>query len=48
MLQNYVILQSFLQAAYCIAKSCRMVLCIQNLSKDNCTVHGEKVYNLLH
>ncbi|XP_025415759.1 uncharacterized protein LOC112687330 isoform X2 [Sipha flava] len=30
-------------AAYCIAKSCRMVLCIQNLSKDNCMVRGEKL-----
>lgn len=33
-----------MQAAYCIAKGYRMVLCIQNLSKDNCTVRGEKVY----
>lgn len=30
-------------AAYCIAKGYRMVLCIQNLSKDNCTVRGEKL-----
>ncbi|XP_025202109.1 uncharacterized protein LOC112599412 isoform X2 [Melanaphis sacchari] len=30
-------------AAYCIAKSYRMVLCIQNLSKDNCIVRGEKL-----
>ncbi|KAL5243346.1 hypothetical protein ACI65C_010756 [Semiaphis heraclei] len=30
-------------AAYSIAKGCRMVLCIQNLSKDNCTVRGEKL-----
>ncbi|KAL4130772.1 hypothetical protein QTP88_008161 [Uroleucon formosanum] len=30
-------------AAYSIAKNCRMVLCIQNLSKDYCTVRGEKL-----
>lgn len=30
-------------AAYCIAKNCRVVLCIQNLVKDNCTVRGEKL-----
>ncbi|XP_022176684.1 uncharacterized protein LOC111038066 isoform X2 [Myzus persicae] len=30
-------------AAYSIAKGCRMVLCIQNLSKDNCIVRGEKL-----
>ncbi|XP_016656061.1 uncharacterized protein LOC100161026 isoform X3 [Acyrthosiphon pisum] len=30
-------------AAYSIAKSCRMVICIQNLSKDYCTVRGEKL-----
>ncbi|VVC26527.1 Hypothetical protein CINCED_3A006425 [Cinara cedri] len=30
-------------ASYCIAKCFRMVLCIQNLTTDNCTVHGEKL-----
>ncbi|XP_026821077.1 uncharacterized protein LOC113559444 isoform X3 [Rhopalosiphum maidis] len=30
-------------AAYCIAKRYKMVLCIQNLSKDNCTIRGEKL-----
>ncbi|XP_050423544.1 uncharacterized protein LOC126835199 isoform X2 [Adelges cooleyi] len=30
-------------AAYCIGKSCRTVLCVQNLNKDNCIVHNEKL-----
>ncbi|XP_025414537.1 uncharacterized protein LOC112686475 [Sipha flava] len=30
-------------AAYCIAKNCKMVLCIQHLSKNNSTVRGEKL-----
>ncbi|XP_027840527.2 uncharacterized protein LOC114122149 isoform X4 [Aphis gossypii] len=36
-------LATMTQAAYCIAKGYRMVLCIQNLSKDNCTIRGEKL-----
>lgn len=30
-------------AAYCINKNCKMVLCIQNFSQDNCIVRGEKL-----
>ncbi|CAI6342780.1 unnamed protein product [Macrosiphum euphorbiae] len=36
-------LATMILAAYSIAKGCRMVLCIQNLSKDYCTVRGEKL-----
>ncbi|XP_050521786.1 uncharacterized protein LOC126894657 isoform X2 [Daktulosphaira vitifoliae] len=36
-------LSTMILAAYCIGKSCRTVLCIQNLNKDSCTIHNEKL-----